>query len=85
MISTKGSCSDAFYFHFRHILLAESSVDLYTGNSFPGLTDLLFDIEENEDQEKRWKVVEKHYSVILFAIQSATAVLRDVTNFMFSE
>ena len=85
MICAESSCSGAFVFHFRHILLAESSVDLYTGNSFPGLTDLLFDIEEVDDQEKRCKTVEKHYSVILFAIQSATAVLRDVTDFMISE
>ena len=49
----ESSFSGAFVFHFRHILLAESSVDLYTGNIFPGLTDLLFDIEEDEDQEKR--------------------------------
>ena len=67
----------------RHILFAESSVDNYAGSSFPGLTDAMFEIDKAADPGARWKIVEKHYSVILFTIQSAASTLRHVTDFMY--
>lgn len=73
---------DFFFFFFRHVLFAESSVNTYAGSSFPGLADSLFEIEKDPDQAGRWKVVEKHFSVILFTIGSAASTLRDVTKFM---
>ena len=60
-------------------------MDNYAGSSFPGLTDVMFEIDKltPEEASARWKIVKKHYSVILFAIQSAASTLRDVTDFMY--
>ncbi|CAG2195783.1 NAALAD [Mytilus edulis] len=66
----------------RHVLFAESSVNSYAGSSFPGLVDALFEIEKDPNQTQRWNVVKKHYSVILFTIESAASTLREVTKFM---
>ncbi|XP_071164480.1 N-acetylated-alpha-linked acidic dipeptidase 2-like [Mytilus edulis] len=66
----------------RHVLFAESQVNTYAGSSFPGLVDSLFEIEKDPDQKGRWNIVKKHFSVILFTIESATSTLRDVTKFM---
>ena len=71
-------------FYSRHILFADSMIDNYSGSSFPGLTDNLFEIETATDKEERWKIVHKHYSVIIFTIQSAASTLKDVTDFMYS-
>ena len=71
-----------YLFHSRHILLAESDVDTYSQSSFPGLVDSMFEIEKAVDPAERWEIVKKHYSVILFTIQSAASTLRDVTDFM---
>jgi len=46
------------------------------------LIDSLFEIDNDPDQEDRWKKVKKHFSVILFTIESAASTLRDVTKFM---
>ncbi|CAC5368895.1 NAALAD [Mytilus coruscus] len=66
----------------RHVLFAESLVNTYAGSSFPGLVDSLFEIEKDPDQKGRWNIVKKHFSVILFTIESATSTLREVTKFM---
>ncbi|CAC5360684.1 NAALAD [Mytilus coruscus] len=66
----------------RHVLFAESSVNSYAGSSFPGLVDALFEIEKDPNQTQRWNVVKKHFSVILFTIESAASTLREVTKFM---
>ncbi|XP_062588973.1 N-acetylated-alpha-linked acidic dipeptidase 2-like [Saccostrea cucullata] len=66
----------------RHILFAESSVNAYAGSSFPGLSDTTFEIIGSENESERWEIVKKHYAAIIFAIQSATSSLRDVTRFM---
>lgn len=72
------------YFICRHILFAESIVDNYAGSRFPGLSDAITKINLGEDVANQWDVVNKHYSVILFTLQSASATLKDVSNFMFS-
>lgn len=66
----------------RHVLFAESSVNAYAGSSFPGLIDSTFEITGSPNESERWEIVKKHYSAIIFAIQSATSSLRDVTKFM---
>ncbi|XP_071079774.1 N-acetylated-alpha-linked acidic dipeptidase 2-like [Haliotis cracherodii] len=66
----------------KHLLLAESSTDSYAGSSFPGLVDLLFEIEKAPDVDARWERVKKHFSVILFTIDSAASTLRDVIRFI---
>ncbi|CAL1543996.1 unnamed protein product [Lymnaea stagnalis] len=63
----------------KHVIFAEDAHDSYAGTSFPGLVDLLFEIEKHPE---RWEKVRHHFSVILQIIQSAGATLRDVTNFM---
>ena len=72
------------FLYSRHILFAESSIDTYSGSSFPGLADAMFEIEQSPDPAARWKIVQKHYSVILYLIQAAGATLRDVSDFMYS-
>ena len=66
----------------RHMLFAESSVNAYAGSSFPGLVDLLFEINADPDPSSRWEEVKHHFSVIVFTIQSAESTLRHVTKFM---
>lgn len=66
----------------RHILFAESSVNTYAGSSFPGLADGMFEIESSPDEASRWEIVKKHFTVILYTIESAASTLRDVHKFM---
>nr|XP_022329273.1 N-acetylated-alpha-linked acidic dipeptidase 2-like [Crassostrea virginica] len=66
----------------RHVLFAESSVNTYAGSSFPGLADGMFEIEGSPDEARRWEIVRKHFSVILYTIESAASTLRDVHKFM---
>ena len=73
-----------FAYFFRHILFAESTIDNYSGSSFPGLTDNLYDIGQLANSTQRLEVVKKHFSVILFSIESASSTLKDVTDFMYS-
>ncbi|KAK6181050.1 hypothetical protein SNE40_008989 [Patella caerulea] len=65
----------------KHIIMADSSNDVYAGSSFPGLIDLLFEIDKAVDPNTRWEDVKQHFSIILFTIQSAASTLRDVTLF----
>lgn len=67
----------------RHILFAESTTDSYSGSSFPGLSDALTEIRLGHDPGRQWEIVHKHFSVILFSIQSAASTLKDVTDFMY--
>ncbi|KAK7493451.1 hypothetical protein BaRGS_00015351 [Batillaria attramentaria] len=68
----------------KHLLFADSMNDAYAGSSFPGLVDLLFEIDLLKEPEKseRWRRVEQHFSVLLNAIQSAGFTLRDVVDFV---
>ncbi|GFO17323.1 N-acetylated-alpha-linked acidic dipeptidase 2 [Plakobranchus ocellatus] len=66
----------------KHLLFAENAHDVYAGSSFPGLIDLLFQIDLDKDPQGRWKRVRHHFSVILHTIQSAGATLREVNKFM---
>ncbi|XP_059147936.1 putative N-acetylated-alpha-linked acidic dipeptidase [Physella acuta] len=63
----------------KHVIYAENANDGYAGSSFPGLVELLFQIDEHPE---RWTTVKQHFSAILQTIQSAGATLRDVTSFM---
>uniref|UniRef100_K1QFW2 Aminopeptidase NAALADL1 n=1 Tax=Magallana gigas TaxID=29159 RepID=K1QFW2_MAGGI len=66
----------------RHIVFAESSTDSYSSATFPGLVDGMFEIEGGTDEERRWEIVKKHFSVVLHTIDSAISTLRDVSSFM---
>ncbi|KAL3873961.1 hypothetical protein ACJMK2_037036 [Sinanodonta woodiana] len=68
----------------RHILLTESTIDNYSGASFPGIVDGLFEINKSSNSTEKWKILKHHYSVILFTIQSAASTLKDVSDFMYN-
>ncbi|XP_049621829.1 N-acetylated-alpha-linked acidic dipeptidase 2 [Suncus etruscus] len=63
---------------YRHIIFAPSSHNKYAGESFPGIYDAMFDIENKEDPHSSWKEVKKHISVAAFAIQAAAGTLEEV-------
>lgn len=85
---TFSSIYEIFYLYLgvfsllRHVLFAESSVNTYAGSSFPGLADGMFEIESSPDESSRWEIVKKHFTVILYTIESAASTLRDVHKFM---
>lgn len=66
-------------FH-RHVIFAPSLHDAYGSSSFPGLTDALFDIENDPDQARRWEQIKKEVSVITFIIHSAASTMKGVND-----
>ncbi|XP_030850177.1 N-acetylated-alpha-linked acidic dipeptidase 2-like [Strongylocentrotus purpuratus] len=66
----------------RHVLFSprftESSADKV--GPFPGIADALHKIFQDSDQERRWKVVAQQVAILTHAIETATAVLKDVTS-----
>lgn len=67
----------------RHILFADSTIDNYSGSSFPGLSDALVEISLGKNTTEQREIVKKHFSVVLFTIQSAAGTLKDVSDFMY--
>uniref|UniRef100_A0A8C2ME63 N-acetylated-alpha-linked acidic dipeptidase 2 n=1 Tax=Cricetulus griseus TaxID=10029 RepID=A0A8C2ME63_CRIGR len=63
---------------YRHIIFAPSSHNKYAGESFPGIYDAMFDIENRADPHLAWAEVKKHISIAAFMIQAAAGTLRDV-------
>ena len=61
-----------------HIILAPSSHNKYAGESFPGIYDALFDIENRADPHSAWAEVKKHISIAAFTVQAAAGTLTDV-------
>ncbi|XP_041369737.1 N-acetylated-alpha-linked acidic dipeptidase 2-like [Gigantopelta aegis] len=66
----------------KHVIFAENSNDIYAGISFPGLVDILFEIDKHPNTSARWEQAKLHFSVILYIIDAAAATPRDVTNFV---
>lgn len=62
---------------FRHIIFAPSSHNKYAGESFPGIYDAMFDIENRADPHLAWAEVKKHISIATFTIQAAAGTLTD--------
>lgn len=62
----------------RHIIFAPSSHNKYAGESFPGIYDAMFDIENKEDPHSAWTEVKKHISIAAFTIQAAAGTLTEV-------
>lgn len=67
----------------RHVLFAPSSMDSYTGISFPSLVDSLFMFENanNETKTDRWEEVKKQLSIVTFFVEAASASLSLPTHF----
>ncbi|XP_014674344.1 PREDICTED: N-acetylated-alpha-linked acidic dipeptidase 2-like isoform X2 [Priapulus caudatus] len=59
----------------KHIIYGASSQDNYSGMAFPGLFDLLFEIDREPNPAERWDKVDKHLSVLVYTIHAATATL----------
>ncbi|XP_069422526.1 N-acetylated-alpha-linked acidic dipeptidase 2 [Ovis canadensis] len=62
---------------YRHIIFAPSSHNKYAGESFPGIFDAMFDIENKADPRSAWKEVKKHISIAAFTIQAAAGTLKE--------
>lgn len=65
-------------FSSRHIIFAPSSHNKYAGESFPGIYDAMFDIENKADPHLAWTEVKKHISIASFTIQAAAGTLKEV-------
>ncbi|OCT93271.1 hypothetical protein XELAEV_18016338mg [Xenopus laevis] len=63
---------------YRHIIFAPSSHNKYAGESFPGIYDALFDIENKVDQYQAWEEVKRQISVAAFTVQAAAETLQEV-------
>uniref|UniRef100_A0A8C5V315 N-acetylated-alpha-linked acidic dipeptidase 2 n=1 Tax=Microcebus murinus TaxID=30608 RepID=A0A8C5V315_MICMU len=63
---------------YRHIIFAPSSHNKYAGESFPGIYDSMFDIENKADPHWAWTEVKKHISIAAFTIQAAAGTLKEV-------
>ena len=58
-----------------HVVTAPSQHNTYGNTAFPGITDALFDIKNDPDQDGRWNEVKRQYSIVIFHILSAAAIL----------
>lgn len=67
-----------FLFPHRHIIFAPSSHNKYAGESFPGIYDAMFDIENKADQRKAWEEVKRQISIAAFTVQAAAGTLKDL-------
>ncbi|XP_007538607.2 N-acetylated-alpha-linked acidic dipeptidase 2 [Erinaceus europaeus] len=63
---------------YRHIVFAPSSHNKYAGESFPGIYDAMFDIENKADPHSAWREVKKQISVAAFILQAAAETLQDI-------
>uniref|UniRef100_A0A7N6FGR6 Glutamate carboxypeptidase 2 n=1 Tax=Anabas testudineus TaxID=64144 RepID=A0A7N6FGR6_ANATE len=60
---------------YRHVIFAPSSHNKYAGESFPGIYDALFDIENSADPEKSWDEVKRQISIAAFTVHAAAMTL----------
>ncbi|XP_038123930.1 N-acetylated-alpha-linked acidic dipeptidase 2 [Cyprinodon tularosa] len=60
---------------YRHVIFAPSSHNKYAGESFPGIYDALFDIENSADPEKAWQEVKRQISIAAFTVNAAAMTL----------
>ncbi|XP_034779341.2 N-acetylated-alpha-linked acidic dipeptidase 2-like [Acipenser ruthenus] len=63
---------------YRHIIFAPSSHNKYAGESFPGIYDAMFDIENAKDQSKAWEEVKRQISIAAFTVHAAGMTLTEV-------
>ncbi|XP_071288893.1 putative N-acetylated-alpha-linked acidic dipeptidase isoform X1 [Agelaius tricolor] len=63
---------------YRHVIFAPSSHNKYTGESFPGIYDAMFDIESKADQREAWEEVKRQISIAAFTVQAAADTLKEV-------
>ncbi|XDV32908.1 hypothetical protein PO909_003568 [Leuciscus waleckii] len=63
---------------YRHVIFAPSSHNKYAGESFPGIYDALFDIENAVNPQKAWDEVERQISISAFTVNAAAGTLKPV-------
>ncbi|XP_052525712.1 N-acetylated-alpha-linked acidic dipeptidase 2-like isoform X1 [Tympanuchus pallidicinctus] len=63
---------------YRHVIFAPSSHNKYTGESFPGIYDAMFDIETKTDHQGAWEEVKRQISIAAFTVQAAAETLKEV-------
>ncbi|XP_051965869.1 N-acetylated-alpha-linked acidic dipeptidase 2 [Xyrauchen texanus] len=63
---------------YRHIIFAPSSHNKYAGESFPGIYDALFDIENAVDPQMSWDEVKRQISIAAFTVNAAAVTLMPV-------
>ncbi|XP_011284839.1 putative N-acetylated-alpha-linked acidic dipeptidase isoform X3 [Felis catus] len=63
---------------YRHVIYAPSSHNKYAGESFPGIYDALFDIENKDDPSKAWGEVKRQIAIAAFTVRAAAGTLREV-------
>ena len=61
-------------------MFAPSSKNAYSGDAFPGIVDLMFDIEHDDGggTSEQWEALRQHMSVVAFILQSAASTLKEV-------
>ncbi len=64
----------------RHAIFAPAKFNKYGASAFPGLLDLLHEVDElNEDEKKeRWERIKRHVSDLMIMIKSASDFLQPV-------
>lgn len=60
---------------YRHVIFAPSSHNKYAGESFPGIYDALFDINNSAQPEKSWEEVKRQISIAAFTVHAAAMTL----------
>jgi len=67
---------------YRHVIFAPSLYNSYAGSTFPGLSDLMHDIDQHPQPDTQWEEVRRHLATIIYCFQSAASVLKPVATFM---
>ena len=64
----------------RNAIFAPVKFNLYGASAFPGISDLLHEIEnlEGDSKEARWKEIQRHVSDLMIMIQEAARFLKPV-------
>ena len=64
----------------RNAIFAPGKFNLYGASAFPGISDLLHEIDDLEDDSKeaRWKEIQRHVSDLMIMIQEAARFLKPV-------
>ncbi|KAM5182662.1 LOW QUALITY PROTEIN: putative N-acetylated-alpha-linked acidic dipeptidase [Callospermophilus lateralis] len=63
---------------YRQVIYAPSSHNKYVGESFPRISDALFDIESKVNSSKAWEEVKRHITIAAFTMQKLAETLREV-------
>ena len=64
----------------RNAIFAPAKFNSYAGAAFPGISDLLHEIDDLEDNAKttRWNEIQRHVSDLMIMIQEAAHFLDPV-------